>query len=126
MRAQATDPNFYAGFQEKLALTLLNFILVAGVFGWLKSHTVRLTRLVLLPLLLGMGLGGCSRNPSLEISGSFFPAWMLSIFIGLVATLVAKRIFLAKNLDPHLTPHLLVYGALMVSFTLLTWLLLYW
>ena len=51
---------------------------------------------------------------------------MLSIFIGLVATLIAKRIFLATRLDSHLTPHLLVYGALMLSFTLLTWLLLYW
>ena len=87
---------------------------------------MRLTRLALLSLLVGVGLAGCSRNPSLEISGSFFPAWMLSIFIGLVATLVAKRIFLATRLDPHLTPHLLVYGALMLCFTLLTWLLLYW
>ena len=87
---------------------------------------MRLTRLALLSFLVGVGLVGCSRNPSLEISGSFFPAWMLSIFIGLVATLIAKRIFLATRLDPHLTPHLLVYGALMLSFTLLTWLLLYW
>jgi hypothetical protein len=51
---------------------------------------------------------------------------MLSIFIGLMATLIAKRVFLASRLDPHLTPPLLVYGALMVSATLLTWLLLYW
>ena len=87
---------------------------------------MHLTRLVSLALLGGVGLEGCSRNPSLEISGSFFPAWMLSIFIGLVATLIAKRIFLATRLDVHLTPHLVVYGALMVSFTLLSWLLLYW
>ena len=87
---------------------------------------MRLSRLVLFPLLVGVGLGGCSRNPSLEISGSFFPAWMLSIFIGLMATLVAKRIFLATRIDPHLTPQLIVYGALMISITLLTWLLLYW
>ncbi len=87
---------------------------------------MRFMMLALLTLLLGGGLGGCSRNPSLEISGSFFPAWMLSILIGLIATLIAKRIFLTTRLDPHLTPHLLVYGALMVNFTLLTWLLLYW
>jgi hypothetical protein len=86
---------------------------------------MRLARPTLFPLLAGFALAGCSRNPSLEISGSFFPAWMLSILVGLVATLVAKRIFLATRLDPHLTPHLLVYGALMLSFTLLTWLLLY-
>jgi hypothetical protein len=72
-----------------------------------------------------IGLAGCSRNPNLEISGSFFPAWMLSIFIGLAATLLAKRIFLSTRIDSHLTPPLLVYGALMLSFTLLAWLLLY-
>jgi hypothetical protein len=87
---------------------------------------MRLAKLTLLLLLASVGLEACSRNPSLEISGSFFPAWMLSIFTGLVATLIAKRFFLAARLDAHLTPHLLVYGALMVSFTLLTWLLLYW
>jgi hypothetical protein len=79
-----------------------------------------------LPPLAGVFLEGCSRNPSLEISGSFFPAWMLSIFVGLVATLIAKRVFLTTRIDPHLTPHLLVYGALMVGFTLLTWLVFYW
>ncbi len=84
---------------------------------------MRLARLALLPFLVA--LEGCSRNPSLEISGSFFPAWMLSILIGLFATLVAKRIFLATRLDLYLTPQLLVYGALMLSFTLLAWILLY-
>jgi hypothetical protein len=78
------------------------------------------------PVIVFLALTGCSRNPSLEISGSFFPAWMLSIFIGLIATLIAKRIFLATRLDSHMTPHLLVYGALMISITLLTWLLLYY
>jgi hypothetical protein len=71
-------------------------------------------------------LVGCSRDPSLEISGSFFPAWMLCIFVGLVATLLAKRVFLSMRLDAHLTPQLVVYGALMLSFTLLTWLIFYW
>jgi hypothetical protein len=87
---------------------------------------MRLANRTLLLLLAGMGLEGCSRNPSQEISGSFFPAWMLSISIGLVATLIIKRVFLSAHIDPYLTPHLLVYGALMISFTLLTWLLLYW
>ena len=86
---------------------------------------MRRSKFPVLPLLAGMGLVGCSRDPSLEISGSFFPAWMLSIFIGLVITLVAKRVFLATRIDPYLTPHLVVYGALMLGATLFTWLLLY-
>ena len=79
-----------------------------------------------LTLAAAVFLAACSRNPSLEISGSFFPAWMLCIFAGLVATLIAKRVFLATRLDAHLTPQLVVYGALMLNFTLLTWLIFYW
>jgi hypothetical protein len=75
--------------------------------------------------LAAAGLSGCSRNPSLEISGSFFPAWMISIAVGVIAALVAKKIFVMLGLDPFLKPHLLVYGALALSFTLLTWLLVY-
>jgi hypothetical protein len=77
-------------------------------------------------LFAALALAGCSRDPSLEISGSFFPAWMLCILAGLVATLIAKRVFLAAKIDPHLTPQLVVYGALMLCFTLLSWLIFYW
>jgi uncharacterized membrane protein YeaQ/YmgE (transglycosylase-associated protein family) len=77
-----------------------------------------------IPILL-LFLAGCSRNPSLEISGSFFPAWMLSIIIGLIGAFVGKRIFVRMGVDAYLKPHLLVYGALFLGLTLLTWLLLY-
>jgi hypothetical protein len=75
--------------------------------------------------LAALGLSGCSRNPSLEISGSFFPAWMISILIGLLGTVVFHRIFAGLGLDPFLKPHLLVYGALALSLTLASWLILY-
>jgi hypothetical protein len=78
------------------------------------------------PASAALALVGCGRDPSVEISGSFFPAWMISILAGLVATLIAKRIFLATRIDAHLTPQLVIYGALMLCFTLLTWLIFYW
>jgi hypothetical protein len=80
---------------------------------------------IFLVLLAPAALAGCSRDPTLEISGSFFPAWMLSIIVGLIGALVAKRAFVALGVDPYLKPHLLVYGALALSFALLTWLLVY-
>jgi hypothetical protein len=70
-------------------------------------------------------LTACSRNPSVEISGSFFPAWMISIFLGIIVALIAKRIFIKMGIDSYLKPHLLTYGALALSVTLLSWLLLY-
>jgi len=71
-------------------------------------------------------LTACSRNPSVEISGSFFPAWMISIFLGVIAALLAKRVFIKAGIDPYLKPHLFTYGALALGVTLLSWLLLYW
>jgi hypothetical protein len=71
------------------------------------------------------GLTGCSRNPSLEISGSFFPAWMISILAGLLGTVIAARIFTALGIDLYLKPHLLVYGCLALSLSLAVWLLFY-
>jgi hypothetical protein len=32
-------------------------------------------------------LTACSRNPSVEFSGSFFPAWMISIFLAVIVAL---------------------------------------
>ncbi len=80
-----------------------------------------------LGLILAMPgfLTACSRNPSVEISGSFFPAWMISILLGVIAAVVAKRIFIKMGIDPHLKPHLFTYGTLALSVTLLSWLLLY-
>jgi hypothetical protein len=76
-------------------------------------------------LCAGMGLTGCSRNPSLEISGSFFPAWMISILGGLLGTVVAIRLFAALGIEPYLKPHLLIYGCLALSLTLALWLIFY-
>jgi hypothetical protein len=70
-------------------------------------------------------LAGCSRDPSLEISGSFFPAWLICILVGVLVSLIAHRIFLAIGVSPYLKPRLLVYGALALSLTLLVWLLFY-
>jgi hypothetical protein len=76
-------------------------------------------------ILASVGLTGCSRNPSIEISGSFFPAWMISILIGVLGTFICHRIFVGLSLDPYLKPHLMVYGALAVSLILTAWLILY-
>ncbi len=93
----------------------------------LKPMKPRRATLPLGPVLVLPGLlTACSRNPSLEISGSFFPAWMISIFLGVLAAVVAKRIFISARIDPYLRPHLFIYGALALCVTLLSWLLLYW
>jgi YtcA family len=67
-------------------------------------------------------LGGCDeRVPSINVLGAFFPAWMLCIIAGIVATVVARRVLVAIGLDPWLGLRGVVYPALALAFMLATW-----
>jgi hypothetical protein len=73
-----------------------------------------------IPAILG---AGC--DPILNVEGSFFPAWMASIAIGLALTAAARYLFARTGLEPHLGPPLLIYASLGLLLTLVTWLVLY-
>ena len=73
--------------------------------------------------ILSMALAGCRVGPSIDVLGSFFPAWMLAIVIGLVITGVARQLFIATDLHAYLRPRGLVYACLIILSTLTTWLL---
>jgi YtcA family len=70
-------------------------------------------------------LAGCRPGPSVDLLGSFFPAWMLALVIGIVLTLLLRQLFIWTNLDPYLAPRGLVYVSLAVLVTLATWLLVF-
>lgn len=72
-----------------------------------------------------LGLLGAGCNPILNVEGSFFPAWMVAIVIGIALTAVARYGFAVTGLEPHLGPPLLIYGSLGLLLTLLTWLVLF-
>ncbi len=92
----------------------------------MKPSLLRPAIIPSLLILVALGQTACSRNPTLEISGAFFPAWMVSILIGIVVTLAIRQAFISFGIDPYLKPHLLIYSAMSLGFTLLAWLLLYW
>jgi len=73
--------------------------------------------------LLALALAGCRVGPSIDVLGSFFPAWMLAIVIGLVLTGVMRQLFIATALHAYLRPRGLVYACLTILTTLATWLL---
>ena len=70
-------------------------------------------------------LTGCRPGPSVDLLGSFFPAWMLALVIGIVLTLLLRQLFILTDLDPYLAPRGLVYVALAVLVTLTTWLFVF-
>ncbi len=65
------------------------------------------------------------RTPTIDILGSYFPAWMICIVSGLTLTLVAHWIVQMCRLKPYLGPAPLIYSCLMIIFTFATWILFY-
>jgi YtcA family len=66
---------------------------------------------------------GC--DPVLNVAGSFFPAWMVSMLLGVGLTVAARYAFSAARLEPHLGPPILVYTSLGLFLTVVAWLVLY-
>ena len=64
-------------------------------------------------------------SPTVDILGSYFPAWMICILSGLALTLIAHWIVQVGNLKPYIGPAPLIYSSLMIIFTFATWILFY-
>jgi len=63
--------------------------------------------------------------PSVSIFGSFFPAWLICIVIGVVLTILTRQIFVATKIAPHISPAAIVYPCLTAAWIFATWLLLF-
>jgi hypothetical protein len=84
------------------------------------SRLVRRLPLVLVAPLLS----GCSRAPSIEVLGSFFPAWLVCFIAAIVLTALARLALLRLRVKAALP--LLVYPSLAALFTFLLWLLFFY
>ena len=56
------------------------------------GHDTRLSTAAV--TLLAIGLTGCARAPSFDIWGSFFPAWLFCLVVGLLLTFLARWVLL--------------------------------
>ncbi len=65
------------------------------------------------------------RSPTIDILGSYFPAWMICILTGLALTFVAHWIVQVGKLESYIGPAPLIYSSLMIIFTFATWILFY-
>jgi YtcA family len=71
-------------------------------------------------------LAGCSRAPTLNILGSFFPAWILCGVLGILLASAVRVFFLRIKLEEQLLwPLVLVYPCLTAFFTFTIWLLFF-
>lgn len=84
------------------------------------SHFARI-----LPLLLPTPLlSGCSRAPSVEVLGSFFPAWLVCFIVAIVLTALVRLALLRLRVKVALP--MLAYPGLAVFFTFALWLVFFY
>ena len=70
-------------------------------------------------------VAGCSREPSLNILGSFFPAWILCGLVGIVLTAAVRVAFVRLKFEQQLWLPLFVYPCMAACFTFTTWLVFF-
>jgi len=85
----------------------------------ISSVTTTVRRAVCAALVL---MSGCAFAPSVNILGSFFPAWLISIVTGVVLT---RQVFIATKIAPYLRPAGLVYPSLAALLIFAAWLVLF-
>jgi hypothetical protein len=68
-------------------------------------------------------LAGCSRAPSVDVMGSFFPGWLVCVILGIVLAAAARLILLRLRIKVALP--ILVFPSLAAIFTFVLWLLFY-
>ena len=78
---------------------------------------------IFLPIsLLLTGCQPAAHSPTVDVLGSYFPAWIFCILIGLAMTLVARQLLIGFKLRPYLPPAPVLYVCLLIVFTLTVWL----
>jgi hypothetical protein len=72
---------------------------------------------------IALPVTACNYSPTIDLLGSYFPAWMLCAVIGIVAAVIIRQILAGAGINDYIVAPLLTYAALAVSATLLAWLL---
>ena len=83
------------------------------------------TGLPLLVIAFGSVQFFSHHSPTVDLLGSYFPAWMICIVSGLTLTLIAHWIVELRDLKSFIGPAPLTYSSLMIIFTFATWILFY-
>ena len=94
-----------------------------GSARWRRPGRRRLAPLVLWRSAIALPIAGCSRSPTLDLLGSFFPAWMLCAALGILAAVIVRQLLAVSGINEYVVAPLLTYAALAVFATLLAWLL---
>ena len=74
-------------------------------------------------IALALLASGC--DPILNIYGSFFPAWVVCLVVGVLFTVLLRLVFALIRVEQYLGPLLVIYPSLTLLLTLVTWLIFF-
>ena len=75
--------------------------------------------------VVAAALAGCGHSPMLYIGGSFFPAWLLCLAVGIVVAMVTQLFVSHRGLSAHLGAPVIFFPSLALLCACLLWLLLF-
>jgi hypothetical protein len=90
-----------------------------SVAGIIRSARRVLGFFLPVPLLVG-----CSRAPSVEVLGSFFPAWLVCFIVAIALTALVRSLVMRLRVKVALP--MLVYPGLAAFFTFALWLVFFY
>jgi hypothetical protein len=76
-------------------------------------------------LSASISLVGCQHAPSIDVLGSFFPAWLLCLVLGIVLTTGTRFMLLKLHVEEAFSPPILMYACSTALFTFALWLLFF-
>ena len=86
----------------------------------------RLQRWSIFPAaLLMIEIAGCRRAPTFNILGSFFPAWLVCLFAGIILSAIANRVFARFGLEKEILWPIVIYSCLALLFASILWLIFF-
>ncbi|MBV9873727.1 MAG: hypothetical protein JO025_03275 [Verrucomicrobia bacterium] len=81
--------------------------------------------LIYIPLLLSGSTWICTYAPSLDVYGSYFPAWLICLIVGVIMTVLASQIGRLLDLSALKKFGPLIPVSLILIFSIATWFLFY-
>jgi hypothetical protein len=76
-------------------------------------------------LALALACAGCRHAPSVDVIGSFFPAWMLCLLLGVALAFLVRYLLLRFRLESDAGPLALFYPCVVILLTCLLWLVFF-
>src|SRR5262245_23845898 len=90
---------------------------------WLRANRRCCRPLSWWPAAIALPVAACNSAPTMDLLGSYFPAWMLCAVLGIVAAIIIRQLLAMTGIGDYVVAPLLTYAGLAVSATLLAWLL---